>query len=63
MQAAYRSVRKSKVKKSGQSRTRSVTSVNSENTCDKPTIGVFSRTKSLLFAALRVWELKDRGGK
>jgi hypothetical protein len=58
-QNAARSVNKPKRKPRGRPRT-AARKTNSSGIPDLPSAGTLARTKTLLLAALRVWELKHR---
>lgn len=61
---AARRVHKSKMQKRGRPRARNASSNHaSEGPREMAAVGTLTRTKSLLLAALRVWELKHRIGE
>jgi hypothetical protein len=62
-ESAARRVRKPKTQKRSRSRPKSATTANSGGEREMAAAGTLTRTKSLLLAALRVWELKQRVGE
>ena len=60
--SAARSVHKNKARK-GRPRTRSASSAHPNGQREPAAAGTLTRTKALLLAALRVWELKHRVGE
>jgi hypothetical protein len=65
-ESTARRVRKSKGHKRGRPRSRSASSSHDANGNRETTmaaVGTLTRTKALLLAALRVWELKHRIGE
>ena len=62
-ESAARRVRKPKAQRRGRPRTRSATTANPNGEREMAAVGTLTRTKSLLLAALRVWELKHRVGE
>ena len=65
-ESTARRVRKPKAHKRGRPRSRSASSTHRANADRETTmaaVGTLTRTKTLLLAALRVWELKHRVGE
>jgi hypothetical protein len=62
-ESAARRVRKPKGQRRSRTRTKSATTANSGGEREMAAAGTLTRTKSLLLAALRVWELKHRVGE
>lgn len=58
-ESAARRVRKRR----SRTRTRSATTVHPDGQREMAAVGTLTRTKALLLAALRVWELKHRIGE
>jgi hypothetical protein len=61
-ESAARRVQRTTKRPRGRPR-KSASTPNAAGTSDLPAVGTLSRTKSLLLAALRVWELKQRVGQ
>lgn len=59
-ESAARRVNKAKRKPRGRPRTSAARKTSASATPDLPSAGTLARTKTLLLAALRVWELKHR---
>jgi hypothetical protein len=57
---AARRARKSKARRKGRPRKSSASNVQTEDEPELAAAGSLTRTKALLLAALRVWELKHR---
>lgn len=60
---AARSVRKPKASKRGRPRTKNTAAARPNGEREMAAPGTLTRTKSLLLAALKVWELKHRIGE
>jgi hypothetical protein len=59
-ESAHRRVRKSKARRKGRPRKQSGTNAQTNDEPELAAAGSLTRTKALLLAALRVWELKHR---
>jgi hypothetical protein len=62
-ESAARNVRKPKASKRGRARTKIATPARPNGEREMAAPGTLTRTKSLLLAALKVWELKHRIGE
>jgi hypothetical protein len=62
-ESAARRVRKSKTQRKTRARSRNGSAAPAQKVREPAPVGSLTRTKALLLAALRVWELKHRIGE
>ena len=62
-ESAARRVRKPKAQRRGRPRGKNATAAHPDGERENAAVGTLTRTKALLLAALRVWELKHRIGE
>ncbi len=59
-ESAARRVRNSKAKRKGRPKSKATANAHANSEPEMAAVGSLTRTKALLLAALRVWELKHR---